>query len=95
MPPMDQTRIDGCPFRNGGLKLREVLVERNIKNYQQVSVSYVDADGGLGLHLLPGYDAPGNRVVVTDADRMFTWWSDSSRVTSLSSRFRSIASTWS
>ena len=35
-----------------------------------------------------------SRVVVTDADRMLTCWSDSARVTSDSSRARSSASTW-
>ena len=38
--------------------------------------------------------ATRSRLVETVADRMFTWWSDSTRVTSESSRDRSIASTW-
>src|SRR5690606_8873872 len=38
--------------------------------------------------------ATRSRVVVTDADRMLTCWSDSTRVTSDSSRGRSSASTW-
>ena len=38
--------------------------------------------------------ATRSREVETVADRMFTWWSDSTRVTSDSSRVRSSASTW-
>ena len=38
--------------------------------------------------------ATRSRLVVTEADRMFTCWSDSARVTSDSSRVRSSASTW-
>ena len=39
--------------------------------------------------------ATRSREVCTDADRMLTCWSDSTRVTSESSRLRSSASTWS
>ena len=35
-----------------------------------------------------------SRPVVEVADRMFTWWSDSTVATSESSRVRSSASTW-
>src|ERR1700728_2049385 len=38
--------------------------------------------------------ATRSRLVVTDADRMFTCWSDRTLVTSDSSRVRSSASTW-
>ena len=69
-------------------------------------VDVVDAvDGADGLQHVPEVlgspisnvnrlTATRSRVVVTDADRMFTCWSDSTRVTSDSSRGRSSASTW-